>query len=452
MKMIILFFIHFIYQIICISEIQLDYKSNITYKYPKITIKKSKILSLLKKNFSLNENEDTNFTFSNENLITCDIKFGSKLSKFTVVFDTGSIILWIPGKGCTTSKGKPLPITFDPDTSSTIKKTSDDFSIEYGTGYCTGTYYIDYINFANKNVSMKFGLAKIADFDVKDAIGILGVSRKSSNEGDDVLIFYQMFNQKKISDKTFSLYKQPDKNIFTLYYDGYHDNFTKEKIEGGRGSCNLVNSNNYYKILWACDVDIIYFGKAKKNLDDDKCIIFEEAVIFDTGTNFILLSQKLENSFINKMKLTSDNCIRIPTDLGEYIACQDISNIPDVNFIINENSYLIPKNFLWKKVNVLKNEEIYIMNIIFQSFGPNIIGTQFFEIYHTAFNQDKKKLSFYNPNKNYIISVNTFWILNKNLKYFLIVLGILLVILIIVIIVYKIRSRKKYVARNPLIQ
>jgi hypothetical protein len=261
-----------------------------------------------------------------------------------------------------------------------------------------------------------------------------------------------MFNQKKISDKTFSLYKQPDKNIFTLYYDGYHDNFTKEKIEGGRGSCNLVNSNNYYKILWACDVDIIYFGKAKKNLDDDKCIIFEETVIFDTGTNFILLSQKLENSFINKMKLTSDNCIRIPTDLGEYIACQDISNIPDVNFIINENSYLIPKNFLWKKVNVLKNEEIYIMNIIFQSFGPNIIGTQFFEIYHTAFNQDKKKLSFYNPNKNYIISVNIFWILNKNLKYFLIVLGILLVILIIVIIFYKIRARKKYVARNPLIQ
>ena len=54
--MIILFFIQFIYQIICISEIQLDYKLNITYKYPKITIKKSKILSQLKKNFTLNEN------------------------------------------------------------------------------------------------------------------------------------------------------------------------------------------------------------------------------------------------------------------------------------------------------------------------------------------------------------------------------------------------------------
>ena len=450
--MIILFFIQFIYQIICISEIQLDYKLNITYKYPKITIKKSKILSQLKKNFTLNENED-DFTFNNDNLITCDIKFGSKLSKFTVIFDTGSIILWIPGKGCTTSTGIPLPICFDPETSSTIKETSEKFTSEYGTGYCAGNYYIDNIIFANQNVSMKFGLAKIADFNVDDAIGILGVSRKSQNDDNNVLIFNQLFKQKKINDKTFSLYKQPDKDIFTLYYDGYHDNFTNEKIEGSRGSCNLVNSNNYYKILWACDVDIIYFGKAKKNLNDDNCIIFQESVIFDTGTNFILLSKDLENSFIKKMKLTSDNCVKIQNDLGEFIGCKNILNIPDVNFIINEKSYLIPKKILWKKVNIPIIEEIYIMNIIFHNnFGLNIIGTQFFEIYHTAFNQDKKKLSFYNPNKNYIISVNTFWILNKNLKYFLIVLGILLVILIIVIIVYKIRSRKKYVARNPLIQ
>ena len=299
---------------------------------------------------------------------------------------------------------------------------------------------------------MKFGLAQIADFDVDDAIGILGVSRKSQNDDNNVLIFNQLFKQKKINDKTFSLYKQPDKDIFTLYYDGYHDNFTNEKIEGSRGSCNLVNSNNYYKILWACDVDIIYFGKAKKNPNDDNCIIFQESVIFDTGTNFILLSKKLENSFIYKMKLTEDNCGLIQNDLGEFIFCLDISNIPDVNFIINEKSYLIPKNFLWKQANIIKDKEIYIMNIIFQKIGLNIIGTQFFEIYHTAFNQDKKKLSFYNPNKNYIISVNVFWILNKNLKYFLIVLGILLVILIIVIIFYKIRARKKYVARNPLIQ
>ena len=71
---------------------------------------------------------------------------------------------------------------------------------------------------------MKFGLAKIADFNVDDAIGILGVSRKSQNDDNNVLIFNQLFKQKKINDKTFSLYKQPDKDIFTLYYDGYHDN------------------------------------------------------------------------------------------------------------------------------------------------------------------------------------------------------------------------------------
>ena len=448
--MIILFFIHLIYQIICISKIQLDYKSNITYKYPKITIKKSQILSKLKKNFTLNNNEDFNFTFNSYKLISCEIKFGSGLKPFTVIFDTGSIILWIPGKGCKTSSGKLLPITFDPSSSSTIKKTQDRFSIEYGTGYNQGDYYIDYINFANKKVSMKFGLAQIADFDVEEATGILGVSRGSSNNDDNVLIFNQLFSQKLINDKTFSLYKQPDKNTFTLYYDGYHENFTNDKIEGSRGSCDLVNSNNYYKMLWGCNLDIIYFGKAKKNLDEDSCLVLEETIIFDTGTNFILLSNNLEKTFIKKMKLQPENCAISKEELGDFIVCEDISNIPDINFIFNKKSYLLPKENLWSKYNI-GDYDFYFMNIVFQNFGMNIIGTQFFEIYHTAFNQDKKKLNFYNSNENYIISVNIFWILNKNLLNFLIGLGIIIVLVIIAYLIHIIRSRRKSSVRVPLI-
>ena len=448
--MIILFFIHLIYQIICISEIQLDYKSNITYKYPKITIKKSQILSKLKKNFTLNNNEDFNFTFNSYKLISCEIKFGSGLKPFTVIFDTGSIILWIPGKGCKTSSGKLLPITFDPSSSSTIKKTQDRFSIEYGTGYSQGDYYIDYINFANKKVSMKFGLAQIADFDVEEATGILGVSRGSSNNDDNVLIFNQLFSQKLINDKTFSLYKQPDKNTFTLYYDGYHENFTNDKIEGSRGSCDLVNSNNYYKMLWGCNLDIIYFGKAKKNLDEDSCLVLEETIIFDTGTNFILLSNNLEKTFIKKMKFQPENCAISKEELGDIIVCEDISNIPDINFIFNKKSYLLPKEHLWSKYNI-GDYDFYFMNIVFQNFGMNIIGTQFFEIYHTAFNQDKKKLNFYNSNENYIISVNIFWILNKNLLNFLIGLGIIIVLVIIAYLIHIIRSRRKSSVRVPLI-
>ena len=449
--MIILFFIDLIYQIICISEIQLNYKSNITYKYPKISIKKSQILSKLKKNFTLNNNEDVNLTFNSYKLITFDIKFGSGLESFTVIFDTGSIILWIPRKGCKTSEGKLFPKTFDPSTSSTIKETGESFSIEYGTGYCQGDYYNDYINFANKNVSMKFGLAQIADFDVDEATGILGVSRKNTNNDNDVLIFNQLISQKKISDSTFSLYKHPDENIFTLYFDGYHENFTKGTIEGSRGSCDLVNSNKYYKILWVCDLDIIYFGKAKKNLDEDSCIILEESIIFDTGTNFILLSSNLKNSFFKKMKLQSNNnCYLSKDELGEIIFCHDISNIPDVNFIFNKKSYLLPKEILWSKIE-MDNYDFYYMNIIFQNSGMNIIGTQFFEIYHTAFNQNKKKLNFYNSNENYIISVNIFWILNKKLIYFLIALGIIIVLVIIACIINKIHSRKKSQVRVPFI-
>ena len=385
--MIFLFFIYIINQIICISEIDLNFKPNMIYKFPKISIKKSQIYSkILKKNFTSNDNEEI-LIFNKYFLMNAKIKFGSESEEFQVIFDTGSINLWIPKIGCKNSSGILTNKTFNPVSSSTIKKTSDTFDQEYGTGYCRGDYYIDYINFAEKNISMKFGLAEIADFDIDEASGILGVSRKSNNNDNNILLFYQLINQKKINDYTFSLYKQPDKDIFTLYFDGYHKNFTDEKIIGNRGSCDLVDSQNIYKILWACNLDLIYFGKAKKNLDDSYILLDEPVTIFDTGSNFIFLSKKYENSFIEY--LSNEECGFIYQDSGDFIFCINISNVSDINFIINKKSYLLPKEKIWFPMKV-DFSYIYILNIVFQKENFNLIGTPFFEVYHTAFSQTKK--------------------------------------------------------------
>jgi hypothetical protein len=449
--MIFLFFIYIINQIICISEIDLDFKPNIIYKFPKISIKKSQIYSkLFKKNFTINDDEEI-FIYNNYSLINAKIKFGSELEEFQVIFDTGSINLWIAKNGCKSSSGIPLTIkTFNPESSSSIKKTSDTFNQEYVTGYCRGYYYIDYINFAEKNISMKFGLAEIADFDIDEASGIVGISRKSDNNDNNILLFYQLKNQKKINDYTFSLYKQPDKNIFTLYFDGYHKNFTDKKINGNRGSCDLVDSQNIYKILWACNLDLIYFGKAKKNLDDSYILLDDPVTIFDTGSNFIFLSEKYKNSFLNY--LPNNECDSTFLDSGYFIFCLNISNVPDINFIINKKSYLLPKEKIWfmTPVNDSYIEYVFVLNIIFQKENFNLIGTPFFEIYHTAFSQTKKKLSFFNSNKNYIIDVNTFWILYKSYIIFIIIILAIILVLVIIIIIIRIRRRKltKQI-RNP---
>ncbi|CAO3607927.1 unnamed protein product [Cunninghamella echinulata] len=86
------------------------------------------------------------------------IFIGTPPQEFKVALDTGSSDLWVPSIDC--DRNTCPHERFDPNNSSTFKKTNQIFSIKYGIGNADGVYGIDNIKIGGIQIDeQQFGLA-----------------------------------------------------------------------------------------------------------------------------------------------------------------------------------------------------------------------------------------------------------------------------------------------------
>ena len=84
-------------------------------------------------------------------LFAADVSIGSNKQIFTILLDTGSEILWVPGQEAVSSSGANI---YNPSNSQTSKRSSEKVNYEYSSGKISGYYYTDQINFlVSKTVS-----------------------------------------------------------------------------------------------------------------------------------------------------------------------------------------------------------------------------------------------------------------------------------------------------------
>lgn len=121
------------------------------------------------------------FQDGNDYSYFAQVNFGSKASMMYMLLDTGAAMTWVMGSNCKnpicTSRN-----TFGSQNSSTLKLTDDRFSVNYGTGYCSGIMAEDKVSFAGLNLHMPFGIADTVsqDFGSFEMYGILGLSLSKS--------------------------------------------------------------------------------------------------------------------------------------------------------------------------------------------------------------------------------------------------------------------------------
>ena len=282
------------------------------------------------------------------------------------------------------------------------------FNIKYGTGECSGRYFIDIIKYLhNKQFQLKIGLARNALFDFEEADGIIGLSRIS--EDKETSFINRLYTEKIIDNKMFSL-KFASNNLeipMGKMFIGRHDDFNKKNAF----SCDLIEKNNENKYFWTCELKSFALYKGDYLLTSNQTV----NIIFDTGTNFIFLPyeylQEMEsdldkigckiNEFTDKSK--NDNNLDKMGFKSEYRLVCSSYNLPQIQFLLGNTKFKIPNHLAFYFEGGYAYSYILFVVSDKMNGSPYIFGSPFFMSFHTLFNNDDKKMEFYPLDPSYLI-------------------------------------------------
>lgn len=364
-------------------------------------------------------------------LFAVDVTIGSNKQNFTLILDTGSEIVWVPG---IISDGSTK--YYNPQASSTSRRTSDSLTYHYKEGSVSGQYYYDQINFMlSNNFYFNFGVANQINFELHGFNGILGLGRKYNANSKKYSILQTIKTNGAISSTRFS-FKYNYYNKELIFYIGeIHEDFSKRNI----ASCPLIESESYDSQLWTCD---LYSFGVKKGNETLKKISIEYEGLFDTGTNNLIfpsvILKEFESTFINF------NCYIYEEAMGQYcVYCRNSNNLPKITFGLKDYILTLGKENFYTKLYV-NNEYIYRLRLLFvNNIDMCIIGQNFFYEFHTLFDSDKEILKFYNEDEGSIIEYSEKTRIKVWVIITIIIGGIIILGSITFIIIYCICYRKK---------
>lgn len=424
---IILLYIYLIPFIISLTELPMNIL-NTQLQIPKYqkSLNNNSLTHHLIKSFKEETIDGDDITLVPSSLFSLSLKIGTPKKIFNLLVDTGSTIMWIPN--IISNDTHKIKNHYDPNNSSSCIKLNEKFEEIYGSGSCSGDFYYDKLNYiGDKEFKLKFGVAKKTNFNVDGVDGVLGLSR---NYEDKFKSFISMLNYADIFKSNIFSIKINDnstKNFSAKFYIGKHPDFDKNDVV----TCELLHQSLYFKELWGCEMNSIiignstYFYKVNENIP----------VIFDTGTNVIILPTLYIEDFYNK--LSEFNCeIKLASNSFESVSYQLVckgNNYPEFKFVIDGHTFILPNEYAYYVYRKIAYSRIIFIENKDDDDDVFIIGSPFFMVFHVLFDSDSKELHFYSENKNYLIK-GSWW--NKKHIIIVVISGILVIGFILMIIFF----------------
>ena len=316
----------------------------------------------------------------------------SEPQKFNVILDTGSINLWVARIG--SDDAHKIDNHFDPSLSPSATRTSETFTVQYGTGSTEGNYYSDKVDFISTgNYELKFGAAVKTDFNVKGADGIMGLAKKyNSNEYSSI---FTLNVKGRIPKKSFSFKYLNDKQV-EMYLGEEHSDFSNEN---NTAQCQLLHKTTYDNLLWTCK--LYKFGFLSEDMERNVTSPCGYNLLFDTGSNIMILPlETLENISRN---LSQFNCSVATTINGQQIFCSNKNYLPNIYIEVGNHYLILDKDKMFSLVKLEDGRIGYILEAVFKDSNMPIMGQRFFQLFHTRFDLENKVLKFYNENQEKII-------------------------------------------------
>ncbi|KIW18614.1 hypothetical protein PV08_02903 [Exophiala spinifera] len=298
------------------------------------------------------------------------LKFGSSRQEMYMLIDSGSANTWVMGSDCDSSACK-IHNTFGSQDSTSLHKTSQTWSLAYGTGEVTGVVANDTVSFANYTLHMGFGLASTAsdDFNSYPMDGILGLGRPSSDALGTPTLMEVLDQQGNLSN-----------NIIGVHLQRASDGTKDGQITfGGVDHSKFSGKLGYTKVTNDASWEI----PADDAGVDSKAVGFTgKSAILDTGTSYILMPPSDAQKLHSLIPGTTQN--------GEIFVVPCSSNA-NLYFTFSGVRYTVsPKDYVGQNLGNGCQSKV----IGHQAFGPDewILGAVFLKNVYTVFDFDNNQI------------------------------------------------------------
>ncbi|KAK4055701.1 hypothetical protein OIV83_000247 [Microbotryomycetes sp. JL201] len=211
-----------------------------------------------------------------------EVEVGTPGQAFSVIFDTGSADLWIPGANARNGHQ-----AFHPNASSTVvNSTLDQFNISYADGSSVaGPVYTDRVTVANLTAEQQhFAAADTVAASISDdpQDGVLGMAYSIISNMGERPFFQTLFMQQSVKDNVFA-FRLGDRDEGELYLGGVNHDLYEGSIE-----YTDVTVPAYWMVQGATHLTVPETNNTSNSTSTTFTTNKDQIFVIDTGTSLIL--------------------------------------------------------------------------------------------------------------------------------------------------------------------
>jgi hypothetical protein len=297
-----------------------------------------------------------------------EVGIGSKQKKLYMLVDTGAGSSWVMGSDCTSDAcGKHT--TFGSDDSTTLKTSSDPFSIAYGSGKVSGSLAKDTFHLAGMSFDYQFGLTTTTS-DQFTSFAFDGILGFSLNTGANQNFLEAVAESNEL-----------DQNIFCIALNRAEDGANNGEIRFGSINEDKFTGDVTYTSLedgddWAIELGDMGYDGSKANVGGVPSYI-------DTGTSFIFGpgdSVTSLHSLIPGAQSSDNTTWTVPCDSDKNLTI----TFSGASYQISPKDWISPKS---KSGTCTSN--IYGHEVV---KGAWLLGDTFLKNVYAVFDKDKRRI------------------------------------------------------------
>jgi len=301
------------------------------------------------------------------------IQLGTPGQTLTVLFDTGSANLWVPGALCSSCSGTHR---FTPTESSTYYQLFQSFSIQYGSGSASGALALDKLAVGgSSSTQVEFGVALSSQGTGSDFDGIFGLAYQSIAVSNVQPPFVSMVNAGVLSSNMFAFYLTDDMDEYSS---------GSELILGGYNSNRFTGSirwfNLYQQSYWEVYMPKMTLGSVSS---------YTHYAIIDSGTSFLVGPPSDVQAFASQVNAQYNSTYDI-----YLVDCSTVASLPSISIYFQSTS-LAPFVLSGADYVLQFDSESCVLALgSMTSTSFWILGDAFMRKYYTIFDMGNNKIGF----------------------------------------------------------